>query len=73
MDANLATSQKRTSPEERERRLDNAYDSCCENGHAKISEMAEYLGVSSKTVSRYIREYADIYTSENGIVFRKVG
>lgn len=72
-DANLATSQKRTSPEERERRLDNAYDSCCENGHAKISEMAEYLGVSSKTVSRYIREYADIYTSENGIVFRKVG
>ncbi len=72
-EANLSESSKRTSREERGHRLDSAYDCCCENGHAKLSEMAEYLSVSSKTISRYIKEFADTYSSENGIVFRKAG
>ena len=35
------------------------------------ADMAEYLGITKKSVSNYIREYGDEYEQINGIVFRK--
>ncbi len=69
--ANLSKSSKRTSKEERKNNLDTAFEVCQENGHAKVADLAEYLGISSKSVSRYIKEYEDCYSSENGLVFLK--
>ncbi|MBQ8075327.1 MAG: winged helix-turn-helix transcriptional regulator [Oscillospiraceae bacterium] len=48
-----------------------AFDLCEQDGHASISDMAEYLGISKKSVSRYIKEYEEDYYSEKGLVFRK--
>ena len=70
-ESNLSKSGKRTTAEERKQNLDNAFEVCSENGHAKARDMAEYLGMSKKSISRYIKEYEEEYYCENGIVFRK--
>ena len=69
--ANLSKSGKRTSREERKAGLDTAFDICGKNGRAMAADMAEYLGITKKSVSNYIREYGDEYEQINGIVFRK--
>lgn len=71
-EANLAKSPKRTSREERHDALATAYSMCEEDGQAIVSEMAEYVGLSTKSIRRYIEEFSDEYTVSKSIV-RKVG
>ncbi len=69
--ANLSKSSKRTSREERKANLETAFEICQENSHAKVSDMAEYLGVNKKSVLNYVREFSDEFDQMQGIVFRK--
>lgn len=68
--ANLELNPKRTSAEERLRRLDTAYAACSINPPVKVTDMADYLGISRKSIVRYVEEYADIYRIENGCIGR---
>lgn len=68
--ANLELNPKRTSAEERLRRLDTAYAVCSINPPVKVTDMADYLGISRKSIVRYVEEYADIYRIENGCIGR---
>ena len=69
--ANLSKSSKRTSPEDRRQSLDSAFDICAEDSMANISDMAEYLGVSEKSIRRYLKEYDDAYICKGGVAIRK--
>lgn len=71
-EANLQKSSKRTSEEERAEILQEAFEACEENGIAKISEMADFLGGPSKekTLRRYIKE-SDVFVVEKGYVKKK--
>ena len=46
---------------------------CAENGHARASEMVEYLGVAKKTMYNYLREKESVYYNEGGLIFRRDG
>lgn len=60
------TTQQRKS--ERKESLDMAFQMCkSENGTAQLSEIAEYLGVTEKTVKNHIKEIKS-YTTDNGVV-----
>ena len=68
---NLDRSGKRTTPEQRKQNLDNAYNAChMSNAAPKVSEIAEYLDKTPKSVRAYIKEYPDDYRIDNGLVFR---
>lgn len=69
-EANLAKSSKRTTAEERHRSLATAFDLCCNDGKADIKDMAEYMGTSVRSMKRYVEEFKDEYTYQNGLVFR---
>lgn len=69
--ANLSKSSKRTTPEERKRSLDNAYDICADNGMASIADMAEYIGLSEKSIRRYLKEYEADYICKGGAAIRR--
>jgi len=68
---NLSKSSKRTTPEERKRSLDNAYDICANNGMASIADMAEYIGLSEKSIRRYLKEYEADYICKGGAAIRR--
>ncbi len=70
--ANLAKSSKRTTSEERRQLLDTAYAICAENGVATVADMAEYIGLSEKSIRRYLKEYGTDYVYKNGTVIRKI-
>ncbi len=69
--ANLSKSSKRTSPEDRKRSLDNAYDICADGGMANIADMAEYIGLSEKSIRRYLKEYEADYICKGGAAIRR--
>lgn len=69
--ANLELNPKRTSAEERLRRLDTAFDALSVEPPVKVTDMADYLGISRKSITRYVEEYADVYRIDNGIITRK--
>lgn len=68
--ANLQKSPKRTGKEERRQVLDDCFGAVEYNGSAKFSEMwkSPVCQVSDKTLRRYLEEFSDDYTFENGIV-----
>lgn len=49
--------------------LDNAYNACLINGDVTVSDIAVFLGVSDKTVTRYVKERPD-FTIEKGVVIK---
>lgn len=49
--------------------LDNAYNACLINGDVTVSDIAGFLGVSDKTVTRYVKERPD-FTIEKGVVIK---
>ncbi len=65
--ANLSKSSKRTSAGEREKTLDSAFNACAVDGMAKTADMAEYAGVSDRSIRNYIKEFGN-YTCKNGEV-----
>jgi len=69
-EANLAKSSKRTTAEERHRNLETAFELLSENGKADIKDMAEYMDVSTRSMKRYVEEFKDEYTYQNGLVFK---
>ncbi len=69
-ESNLSKSGKRTTAEERKQNLDTAFEICAENGMAKIGDMAEYLGISKKSISNYVKQYGEEYSQIRGIVYR---
>lgn len=69
-EANLAKSSKRTTADERHTNLKKAFEVCCDNGKADIKEMADFMGTSVRSMKRYVEEFKDEYTYQNGLVFK---
>ena len=68
---NLDRSSRKSSPEQRKQRLDNAFDALhIGNAAPKVSDLAEYLDITPKSVRNYLKEYPDDYKVENSLVFR---
>ena len=65
-------SKKTPKEREDERRIgfENAFSFCAENGEASVSELAEYMGTTEKTVRSRVKENDD-FTLENNIVYKK--
>ncbi len=65
---------KKKSPEQakadKRKAFDTAFEACAENGSAKISDIAEYLGKSVQTVRNHV-EKDDQYWREDGKIGRK--
>lgn len=65
---------KKKSPEQaksdKRKAFDTAFEACAENGAAKISDIAEYLGLTPQSVKNRI-EKDDRYWRENGVIGRK--
>ena len=65
---------KKKSPEdkkkERKEAVKTAYDACTINGDVTVSEMAEYMGVTEKTVRNRLKEHGGFWIDE-GIVGKK--
>lgn len=70
MEANLSRSSKRTTENQRKELLDSAYEACSVSPIVRVSDLAEYSGVSKPTIYSYIKEFCDEYTCEKGIVTR---
>ena len=70
---NLSKSSKRTSVTTRRSGLDSAFNVCAEDGVAEISKMADYLGISKKSIARYADEFSDTYKRHNGMVYKVEG
>ena len=68
--ANLQRSGKRTTVRGRQNTLETAFNICQEYGEASLKTMAEYMGVATKTLRRYIDEFEDEYSVNNGHVYR---
>ena len=48
--------------------LQTAFSAAEENGKAKVTDVSEYMGVTEKTVRKYVGQNADLYRIENGVV-----
>lgn len=71
--ANLEKSGKRNqSPESRKEEFDTAFDiNKQKDGTCEASILAEYLGISDRTVRARVTEFSDEYETTKGIVKRK--
>ena len=70
-EANLCKSSKRTSEDGRRERLDVAFDALNDGkNRVKVGELAEYMGIVTGTVRRYVKERSKEYWCENGLVGR---
>ncbi|MCD8132420.1 MAG: AAA family ATPase [Clostridiales bacterium] len=69
--ANLQKSSKRSFPKERRERLDEAYETLAESGMVRVSDLAEFMEVSEKTVRKYINENKQVYEVNQSVVIRK--
>lgn len=72
---NLPRGQSKKDKEEEERKqkkqaLETAFSGVEENGKAKLQDLAEYLGVTDRTVRRHIQNHGG-FVIENSIVERK--
>ncbi len=65
---NLDSSSKRTTPEVRKRRLDEAFEAAPKNEPITIKTLAEIAGVSQDTMRRYLKEFEDEYMVYRGTV-----
>jgi len=70
---NLSKSGKRSqTPETRKEEFDRAFDINSEDGKTALqSDIAEFLGVSTRTVRDRVKEFSDEYSTEKGSVSRK--
>lgn len=71
--ANLLLSGKRKqTPESRKEEFDEAFDiNVNDDGTCRVAILAEYLGVSDKTIKNRIKEFSDEYVNKRGVVSRK--
>ena len=66
--ANLDASSKRTTPEIRKRRLDDAFEAAPKNEPITIKVLAELAEVSQDTMRRYLKEFEEDYMVYRGLV-----
>lgn len=65
---NLDASPKRTTPEIRRRRLDEAFEAAPKNEPITIRVLADLAGVSQDTMRRYLKEFDGDYMVYRGLV-----
>ena len=65
---NLDSSSKRTTPEVRKRRLNEAFEAAPKNEPITIKVLAEIADVSQDTMRRYLKEFEDEYMVYRGTV-----
>ena len=71
-EANLAKSGKRKStPESRKEEFDNAYDALLgTDSSVPVKDLAEYLGISERTIRDRLKELEYAYHQAKGRVYR---
>lgn len=72
-EANLSKSGKNTTVESRKQSIDTAYEVCSINMPVTVEAMANYLGITVRTVRERIREYSEKYYIKYGAVFKNEG
>ena len=72
-DANLAKSGKRKQTQkDREQEFNDAFDmSSLNDKSCTVKDLAEYMGVTERTIQGRIKEFSNKYISSKGEVFRK--
>lgn len=70
-EANLAKSPKRTTSDDRYATVLTAFENTVENGVSSAHDMAEYAGVSERSIKRYLEEFDDEFDTKKGLVTRK--
>ncbi len=68
---NLGLSSRKSSPEMRKQRLDQAYDAAAAEGLVTVKSLAEIAGLSVETIRRYLKEFHDSYMVKNGVVMER--
>ncbi len=70
--ANLAKSYKRKqTPESRKEEFDTAFDACLIDGYCTTEELADYLGVSVRTIQKRVAEFNECYLISKGNVYKR--
>ena len=65
---NLGLSSRKSTPEKRKLRLDEAYEAAAAEGMVTVKSMAEIAELSVETIRRYLKEFPDDYIVKNGVV-----
>lgn len=68
---NLTKSKKYSTPEERRASIDSAYAACSMNDKVTVKDLAEYIGITERSVRDRLKEASDAYWVHQGIVGRK--
>ena len=66
--SNLALSSRRTTPEIRRQRLDDAFRAAPKGEPVTVRKLAELAEVSYDTMRRYLKEFPEDYVVTNGVV-----
>ena len=66
--SNLGLSSRKSTPEKRKLRLDEAYEAAAAEGMVTVKSMAEIAELSVETIRRYLKEFPDDYIVKNGVV-----
>lgn len=67
---NLTKSSRYTTPQQREDEINTAWEACSINQPVRVSDLAEYLGLSERCVRDRLKELPDIYKNDRGVVVR---
>lgn len=57
-----------STKESRRESLDKAYEACAIEPPVTVNDLAEYLGVSERTMQRHLKEFENIYWCQQGLV-----
>lgn len=68
--ANFAKAGRYSTPQERLRNLERAFDVCADKGFCKVADMASYLDITSRSVSNHLKEFSDYFKNDRGFVTR---
>lgn len=73
-EANRLLTSKASTKESRLAELESAYDTLCvDQPNVHIKDVANLIDVEPKTVRNYIKEFSDLFGSEQGLMWRKGG
>ena len=67
-------SKKKSKEEKKEERLEaleTAFSGVQEDGKAEIKDLAEYLGVTEKTVRNHLKEHGGFWINDNQVIYRE--
>ena len=67
---NLTKSSRYTTPQQRADEINTAWDACSISQPVRVSDLAEYLGLSERCVRDRLKELPDTYRNDRGVVIR---